>query len=857
MRRFFDFTSTFSLSLFFVTGIFWNVQVFAQTSVAPVVEAEGNAIYCPLSEQAIVRFFSITAPNTTSVEAFYIQISTGFISSQDRLFLRGSHPNIRASWNASQAKLTLLPVGGGSIEFSDLTAAVYDVVFYSSNPNSVTDKGFSLTAGGANYLPSTGHYYEYVVQPNITWKQARAAAGAKQYYGLQGYLTTIISDEEARLVGELSPGVGWIGGTDQESEGVWKWATGPEAGIIFWNGSVNGSSPNYAKWNNGEPNNAGDEDYAHITDNSVGIRGSWNDLPNTTATSGPYQAKGYLVEYGGMPGDPELNISDNTQLSMARVIETTDGSICENETGSLTVTTTTGNAYWFNAAQGGTLLHTGVSFTTAVNTTTTFWVQAQPSDCGSSTRKPVRLIHYALPEIQNPLITIEQCDEDGDNDGYTQFDLTENEPLISNNHQEETFEYYRNNEHSIASKIENPTAFRNESFEQRIYVKVLSPQGCASYSEILLRLGASEIDPNFMVYDITCETVTKTTYDGLEYWPRSTFENIRDALIASNAKFSNQNVRVTLHKSEEDALLIENEIDVEDPNFNFYMNTPYRQEIWAFIEAVDLDEVSCIGLKQVALLEVIPLPEIEIPTAAVIYCTNLEPITLEAPSLDNREYTYTWMFGEEILSNTVEETPHQIQVSQGGEYSVTARTLDGNDCSITKQIVVIESSIASFTLSDIRIEDLNNKDENSIHIQTENLGIGQYEFALDTPIGPFQDEPNFYQVSSGIHMVYVRDKNGCGLAAQEISVLGYDAFFTPNGDGVNDTWTIRGLNARFQSQSKLYIYDRYGKLLEALDPLGPGWDGTYKGLRLPEDSYWFRFNTEDGRSLVGHFSLIR
>lgn len=87
--------------------------------------------------------------------------------------------------------------------------------------------------------------------------------------------------------------------------------------------------------------------------------------------------------------------------------------------------------------------------------------------------------------------------------------------------------------------------------------------------------------------------------------------------------------------------------------------------------------------------------------------------------------------------------------------------------------------------------------------------------------------------------------------------MGYDAFFTPNGDGINDNWIIRGINEQFQSQSRIYIYDRYGKLLDALDPQGQGWNGNHKGLRLPEDSYWFRFDAEDGRSLMGHFSLIR
>lgn len=107
---------------------------------------------------------------------------------------------------------------------------------------------------------------------------------------------------------------GLIGGSDAKKEGKWKWVTGPENGTIFWNGLSDGSTPNFAFWNTGEPNQMGDEDYAHITAPNVGIRGAWNDLSNTGSTSGDYQPKGYIVEYGGTPGDPALDLSASTRI---------------------------------------------------------------------------------------------------------------------------------------------------------------------------------------------------------------------------------------------------------------------------------------------------------------------------------------------------------------------------------------------------------------------------------------------------------------------------------------------------------------------------------------------------------------
>ena len=844
------------LSSFFFGIFLWTLgfsfKAQAQNTEAPSVQAQGSEFYCPLTEQNIVSSFSISSSSNSELEAFYIQISSGYDRFQDRLLLLGDHPNINANWNANEAKLTLSPRTGNSISFTDLTAAIYDVKFYSSNPNITTNKVFSLTAGGANYLPSTQHYYKYISQVNISWTEAKTAAENQQYYGLQGYLTTILSEEEANLVGNLSPGIGWIGGSDQVTEGVWKWVTGPEAGTTFWNGDANGSSPNYAKWNNGEPNNAGDEDYAHITDDSVGIPGSWNDLPNISQSSGPYQAKGYLVEFGGMPGDPELNISASTELLIARVIQAPDQSSCENQSVTLTATTTSGNAYWFDAATEGTLVHTGLNFNPTDLNRTSYWVQAQATSCDLPARTEVEITYYPLPVINTTTITIEQCDDDEISDGYTLFNLRINEPLISNNHETEIFEYYRENN----ALITQPESFQNESFDQTIKVKVISQQGCTSFSAIRLKIGASKIDEDFMISLQKCETVTKTLLDGLEYWSRENLSTIQNNLINADPKFADQNINISLYKSKQEAILNTNPIDLEAENFSFYMSTPYQQEIWAYITSIDLNEVSCIGLKQIATLEVIPPPGIEVIDEEEIYCLDQDPITIGILRADHPNYSYSWSFNGTPFPFNIDGEESRVLANKAGEYIVTATSNDGYSCSITKRIQVITSKIASLSPTDIRVKQLNTE-ENSIEILTENLGIGDYEFALNDPFGPYQDSAIFNNLSPGDYQVHIRDKNGCGIYTQDVSILGFDRYFSPNGDGINDTWRIKGAFGNFLDDGKIYIFDRYGKLLKVLDPFGPGWDGNFKGIRLPEDAYWFQFQTIRGENVSGYFSLIR
>jgi gliding motility-associated-like protein len=385
--------------------LFLNTSTFfGQINDPPTVTAVGDQIYCPQSQQRIVTFFNIVDPDDTQIPAFYIQISSGYVIGQDQLSLIGSHPNIVANWNANQAKLTLTGVGGGSATYTDMIAAVYDVVFNSSNIN-VVNKTFSLTAGSANYLVSTDHYYDYVPANLISWTDAKAAAEAMDYFGLQGYLATLTSPDEGQISGELSPGTGWIGASDTGTEGVWKWMTGPEAGTTFWNGNENGSAAPgmYENWNSGEPNNyGGSEDYAHITYNT-GIPGSWNDLPNdTNGQPANYQAKGFVIEYGGTPGDPVLNISGSTTFSPPQILSTSPSLTCENDPANLSATSNTTDILWYDSQNGGTLLHTGTTYNPILTTTTTFWVLPSNNGCTTGTRTAITASVNSTPTVDTP-----------------------------------------------------------------------------------------------------------------------------------------------------------------------------------------------------------------------------------------------------------------------------------------------------------------------------------------------------------------------------------------------------------------------------------------------------------------------
>ncbi|MCK7591355.1 T9SS type B sorting domain-containing protein, partial [Subsaxibacter sp. CAU 1640] len=136
------------------------------------------------------------------------------------------------------------------------------------------------------------------------------------------------------------------------------------------------------------------------------------------------------------------------------------------------------------------------------------------------------------------------------------------------------------------------------------------------------------------------------------------------------------------------------------------------------------------------------------------------------------------------------------------------------------------------------------------------VGDGEYEYSLDG--GPWQSSGTFEDVSFGGHIVTARDVNGCGQAEVPVTVLDYPHFFTPNGDGRNETWNIVGFSG--MAGTKIYIFDRFGKLLKQISPSGTGWDGTYNGSPMPSSDYWFTVEyTEDGqqKQFRAHFTLKR
>lgn len=254
-----------------------------------------------------------------------------------------------------------------------------------------------------------------------------------------------------------------------------------------------------------------------------------------------------------------------------------------------------------------------------------------------------------------------------------------------------------------------------------------------------------------------------------------------------------------------------------------------------------------------------PLPK-PVLTGGHICVNATTGITYQGYVLDTQlsdlNFTYDW-----FMFNTTTNTYEPIA---GANASTYVAMFEGNyqvivtnsvtNCSSDASADVIKvfpATAFTATVSDAFT------DNSTITVTVNPIGTGSLIYALDD--GAWQDSNVFTGVEAGIHTILVSDLEGCTNLTIEVIVIDYPKYFTPNGDGIHDTWNIIGLN---QADAKLYIFDRYGKLLKQISTTdqSKGWDGTYNGAQLPSTDYWFTIDfTENGqqKQFKSHFSLKR
>ncbi|MFS4456099.1 T9SS type B sorting domain-containing protein [Maribacter sp. 2304DJ31-5] len=263
-----------------------------------------------------------------------------------------------------------------------------------------------------------------------------------------------------------------------------------------------------------------------------------------------------------------------------------------------------------------------------------------------------------------------------------------------------------------------------------------------------------------------------------------------------------------------------------------------------FVRTTSIENPHCYDVSETFEINGVELPNLGFPTSVFI-CEDSQVVTIGQP-IQEPNYTYLWDSGE---------TSSEITVDQEGTYTLSVTNVQGTiSCVSVRSVTVVFSRPP--IIADVDIEYVD--DDNTVTVMVREEGDFEYQVDGETP----QKSNIFTDLFPGIHTVTVTDINGCGVDTEEIVILGFPKFFTPNGDNTNDSWHIPGISVL--ENPVISIYDKFGKLIAQLNENSSGWNGTFNGIMLPEADYWFKlsYTGSEGQTIMAkyidnHFSLKR
>lgn len=477
----------------------------------------------------------------------------------------------------------------------------------------------------------------------------------------------------------------------------------------------------------------------------------------------------------------------------------TSNPVCPNETIVLNATQTGATAYQWSLNGQPINGATATTYTPTESGTYSVTIDLG-EDCFST--GSIQLDFAEFPPITTTY-SLTSCD--ANNDNQSRFNL---QPIADQLQQEYPItqvEFFTSE--AAAWDYSNWITNRNQfagANNQTLYIRVANEWGCVQILPLQLYTSAATAVPDPILVCLT---------------PGATVVELNPIFAAQLSPYLPSNTDFQFYSQVDDAELAQNALftlDLSAPK-TLYVRGQQNGNcagIWVF-------ELRATGF---TAEEILPENGALCPLAA---------LTLTAPVATS----YAWSNGA---------TTRSISVVEPGTYSV--ELTNAESC----------TAIKSYTISEVRpplytryqVTDFNST-ANSIQILVDNPQ--EVEYSLDGI--NYQSSPVFTGLAAGEYHFFIRDTAGCTtIGPIPFAVMDFPRFFTPNADGINDTWNLAAVGT-----DPVYyeIYNRYGRLLYASSNQSSGWDGTYKGKALPSSDYWVRITKADGRVILGHFSLKR
>jgi gliding motility-associated-like protein len=460
------------------------------------------------------------------------------------------------------------------------------------------------------------------------------------------------------------------------------------------------------------------------------------------------------------------------------------------------------------------------------------------------------IVSFNIEVFPNPVIfapnPISIC-----GDTSATFDLTlRNNQITGGNTDYQVFYYETAADLATDNFIAQPSAY--SSATKTIIVKVVDPTNNNCFSTTNLSLAVVTIpgnttnptpiekcdDSGFFIFDLTVRTLEILGSSAVNTTVIRFYENFADA--QSNNNFFIQNPSSFTNSTQ----------DFQKIYVRVTSTTNFDSETGqACFRILELD------------LYVRPFPENNLRTFPYYICIDESGNTIKEAFirtlLNETEYSFEWFtdFNAQPGNQIAGESLSTFSTDIEGDFSVLVTNISN---------AALCSSVFNFTtIKTLAPNAVTISPQNLIRFENENTitatatpTSADYEYSIIPDF--WQESPIFTAIPAGDFVLRVRNKFGCDEISTTFTVLDFPIFFTPNGDGFNDTWKVVG--SPIIEINHIYIFDRYGKLLKEISQNGNGWDGTFNGRPMPSDDYWFKaIYTKEGnrQEFRSNFSLKR
>lgn len=127
------------------------------------------------------------------------------------------------------------------------------------------------------------------------------------------------------------------------------------------------------------------------------------------------------------------------------------------------------------------------------------------------------------------------------------------------------------------------------------------------------------------------------------------------------------------------------------------------------------------------------------------------------------------------------------------------------------------------------------------------IGSQFYDFSVGEMVLVQTFQVNSITLTQGFLQPIIISQNAADLVIA-------NNFLTPNGDGKNDFFVVKGLEKYITN--KVTIFDRAGRIVYSASNYQNNWDGYFDGKPLAEDTYYYVIDVDTAGTAKGFISII-